>query len=57
MGGALPIAITEIEAFCRIAHVPEPDRWEFLRMIRLIDLAFLDALDKRNAITLPQPKG
>ena len=26
MGGPLPIPITEIEAFCRVTDVPEPDR-------------------------------
>lgn len=57
MGGALPIPITEIEAYCRMAQVPEPDRWDFLRIVRHIDLAFLNAMEQRKAITLPQPKG
>ena len=53
----MPIPIVEIEAYCRIAGIEAPDRYEFLRIIRQIDLYFLDALSKRKTTTLPQPKG
>jgi hypothetical protein len=57
MGGAMPIPLVEIEAYCRMAGIEAADRFEFLRVIRLVDLLFLDAIAKRKTITLPQPKG
>ena len=41
----------------RIAGIDAPDRYEFLRIIRTIDLQFLDLLSKRKKTTLAQPKG
>ena len=53
----MPIPIAEVEAYCRIAGIDAPDRYEFLRIIRTIDLQFLDLLSKRKKTTLAQPKG
>ena len=53
MGGIEAPPITEIEAYCRIASIRNP--WEFFRMMRRIDLAYMNAVQGRSTITLPQP--
>ena len=56
MEGALPILLTEIEAYCRIVETPVDDRPAFVRVIRLLDLGWLDLLYKRKSATITKPE-
>jgi len=53
--GALPIPLTELEAYCRIMDLPIEDRPDFVRVLRRVDLGYLALLDKRKTVTLTQP--
>jgi len=57
MGVLLPIPLTEIEAYCRLADVPAGERLAFARLIRQVDLGFLELLDKKKTATVSQPRG
>lgn len=46
MAGPLPIAWTEIEAYCRLNAIPDPD--EFARLIREMDAEFLEWAHKKD---------
>jgi len=56
MAGALPIPLSEIDAYCRFTCVPHVERASFLRIIRQVDLGYLDLLSK-EAPKLKQPGG
>lgn len=47
-GGALPIPLCEMDAFIRLHAVPQTVWVEFVRIIRSIDLGFLNLLDTRK---------
>ncbi len=49
MAGPLPIGLSEIEAYCRIAAVPPAEWMEFAKMIRTLDQVWMNLLeDKRS---------
>jgi hypothetical protein len=54
--GAMPIPLTEIDAYCRLANIPVESRMRFMRMMRRLDSDYLDAAEKRKTITIEQPK-
>jgi hypothetical protein len=55
MDGALPILLTEIEAYCRIMEIAIEERAGFVRIIRRIDLQWLEMLHNRKTKTITQP--
>lgn len=56
MDGALPISLTEIEAYCRIMEISLEERAAFVRIIRRIDLQWLELLHNRKTTTITQPE-
>jgi len=52
--GALPIPLTEMDAYCRLTDVAPMDRPAFLRVIRQLDKGFLE-LRNRTVKTIVQP--
>ena len=54
--GALPIPITEVDAYCRITGVAPREQPAFLRMIRRLDAGYLE-LATRKPVALKQPEG
>jgi len=53
--GPLPITVSEMDAFCRLASFPPDDRMQFLRVIRRLDTGFLALLSKQKTRTVSQP--
>ena len=54
--GALPILVSEVEAYCRMMDVPAAERPACLRIIRRLDSGFL-ALEKKTPAASPPPDG
>lgn len=48
MDGPLPIPLSEIDAYCRLAGIPSVERLAFVRRIRRIDAAYLDLVRQRD---------
>lgn len=56
MGGPLPIPLSEVETYCRMAAVPLYERLAFARVMRRVDGAFLDLIDSQKSSKVVGPK-
>lgn len=45
-GGPLPIPLVEMDAYIRLYEVPQYERVAFIRLMRVIDLGYLDLFEK-----------
>ena len=55
-GGPLPIPLVEVECFTRLYSVPDYERVAFVKVLRRLDMGYLDLIDKRKKTLINQPK-
>lgn len=53
MGGALPIPLSEVEVLMRLYQIPTAERIGFVRIIRAIDLTYLELIEQRRTKGMP----
>ncbi len=52
MGGPAPISLTEVEAYCRLKEIDDPDEVdELLYQVRRLDGIWLEEQGKKTATT------
>lgn len=49
MDGPIPIPVSEVDAYCRLIGTPQLERQAFLRMIRRLDIGYLELIEKQRS--------